>query len=527
MLNRLTVRNLAVVEQTEAEFASGLNVITGETGAGKSVLMGALELVLGGRADSSVVREGAKEAEVEAVFGERIVRRTVTATGKSRAWIDDESVTVAELREFAAGRVDIHGPRANQNLLDEDYQRQTLDAFGGVEKGEYSEAFAELEALRGEARRLEEAGGGEDELDFLRYQVNEIEGAELTEEDETVGERHATAAHSAEIVEGANAVTEVLGGDESVVSTLATVQVKLHAMARHFAEAEEWAAEAEELSARAEELSRRMADAVSRLDGGEEDFEALDKRLATVNRLKRKYGATVAEVLAKLEEKRRRLDELENRDAKLAEIGGRIAAAEERVRAAGAKVSAARKAAGAKLAKAVTKELHDLGFLKAQLTVALTAAEPTAQGCDRVAFMFEPNPGEPARELAAIASSGEIARVMLAMKGVLAAHDATETMVFDEIDANIGGEVGRAVGERLRAVARHRQVIAITHLPQSAVFGERHLVVAKRVTGGRTRTGISEVTGEDRIAEIARMLGGEKLTSVVRKHAEELLSISD
>ena len=193
------------------------------------------------------------------------------------------------------------------------------------------------------------------------------------------------------------------------------------------------------------------------------------------------------------------------------------------MRREGADLTKRRKSAAERLAKSVTKELRDLGFLRAKFGVALEAAEPAAHGCDAVVYMFEPNPGESARPLAAIASSGEAARIMLALKVVLAAHDATDTLVFDEIDANIGGEVGRAVGEKMRAVAAARQVIAITHLPQSAVYGDRHLVVAKGVSGGRTRTRISEVKGEDRVSEIARMLGGEKLTSVTRKHAQELL----
>lgn len=532
MLKRLTVRNLAVVENAEATFASGLNVLTGETGAGKSVLMDALGLVLGGRADASVVRGGAKEAEVEADFGDAVLRRTITAQGRSRAWINDESVAVSELRDFGRTRVDMHGPTASQRLVEETFQREALDGFGDVSlstgsggKRGYAAVWSEWTGLRSELDALV-SDTGEDELDMLRYQVSEIEDAGLTEDDETLAERHAAAAHAEELVEDANAVTEALGGDQSAAAILIQLQPRFRTMARHLPAAAEWAAEAEELTGRVQDLSRAVADAVSALDAGSEDLEALDNRLTLVNRLKRKYGATVAEILGSLEKRKSRLDALEHREERIAELHERIAAAERELRAAGAELTSKRRSAAARLAKAVTASLRDLGFLQAKFGISLEPSEPTAHGCDRVVFMFAPNPGEPDRPLAAVASSGEIARVMLALKGVLAAHDSAEVLVFDEIDANIGGEAGRAVGEKLRAVAQRRQVIAITHLPQSAVYGDRHLVVSKAVSGGRTRTTISAVEGEERVKEVARMLGGDKMTSVVRKHAEELLYLS-
>ena len=558
MLHRLIVSNLAVVEKAEAEFAPGLNVLTGETGAGKSVLMGALGLVLGGRADASVVRDGAKEAEVEADFGETVIRRTVTREGRSRAWVNDESVTVAELKELGQSLVDIHGPTANQKLMEEAFQRETLDAFGGLRVAgcelrvascgvveNYQSAFAELADLKSQVSSLM-SSAGEDELDMLRFQVGELENAELTEEDETIAERHAAAAHAEEIVENANAVTEALGGDQSAAEILIRLQPRFREMAKHLPAAEGWTAEAEELTVKVQELSRTVADAASKLDVGDEDLESLDARLTLVNRLLRKYRASdVSGLRSSLEAKKAKLDALEHREERIAELEAKIAVADKQVRKAGAELTKLRKGAAEKLAKAVTKELKDLGFLQAKFFVALEPIEPEAHGMDRVVYMFEPNPGEAARPLAAIASSGEIARVMLAMKVAglqglkvskfeslkVPANPQTlkpsnlQTLVFDEIDANIGGEVGKIVGEKMKAVAKGHQVIAITHLPQSAVYGDRHLVVSKQVSGGRTRTRISEVEGEDRVSEVARMLGGEKLTTVVRKHAEELLQL--
>ena len=546
MLKKLTVSNLAVVEKAEAEFAPGLNVLTGETGAGKSVLMGALELVLGGRADASVVRDGAKETEVEADFGDKVVRRTVTREGRSRAWVNDESVSIAELKELGRTLVDIHGPTANQKLMEEAFQRETLDSyadFDSVKKGRsisesgesvkrrYGSAFAELAGLKDQVSRLT-SSDGEDELDMLRFQVNELEEAALSEDDETIAERHAAAAHAEEIVENANAITEALGGEQSAAEILIQLQPKFREIAKHMPSAADWATEAEELTMRVQELSRTVADAVSRMDAGDEDLESLDARLTLINRLLRKYRVSdVSGLKSSLENKKAKLDALEHREERIAELEAKIAIADKAVRTAGAELTKLRKSAAEKLAASVTKELRDLGFLQAKFFVALEPIEPEAHGMDRVVYMFEPNPGEQARPFADIASSGEIARVMLALK-VAGMRDEgrgmreATTLVFDEIDANIGGEVGKIVGEKMKAVAKSHQVIAITHLPQSAVYGDRHLVVSKAVSGGRTRTKISEVEGEDRISEVARMLGGEKLTSVVRKHAEELLQLS-
>ena len=540
MLEKLSVSNLAIVEKAEASFAPGLNVITGETGAGKSVLMGALDLVLGGRADSSVVRDGAKEAEIEASFeverkggdgreGRMTIRRTITSEGRSRAWVDDESVSIAELKELGRALVDIHGPRANQKLLEESFQRETLDAYGKVDKSAYSEAWSALVALRREIAELDGAEATEDEIDLLRFQVGEIEEAEITSDDDDLAERHAAASHAEDIVEAANGITEALGGDGGVADILVRLQPEFASVEKHLSEAAQWRTEAEELTVRAQELSRSVADAVSRIDADPEAFAEMDRRLGVVNRLKRKYlkeGGVPSKLLEILEAKKAKLDALEHRGERLAELRASEAEALARVKSAGAALTKRRQAAGAKLAKAVTKELRDLGFLQAAFSVALEACEPDEHGTDRTVYLFEPNPGEAARPLAAIASSGEIARVMLAMKSVLAEHDSVGLMVFDEIDANIGGEVGRVVGEKMRAVAANHQVIAITHLPQSAVYGARHLVVAKSVSGGRTRTRIEPVEGGARVAEIARMLGGEKLTSVVKRHAEELLELA-
>ena len=550
MLTRLSVRNLAIVESADVEFGGGLTVITGETGAGKSVLMGALELVLGARADASTVRDGAKEARIEATFavpgvvdafldaaglppcedGVLLVRRAISATGGGRVHVNDAATTVQTLRALGKLLVDVHGPNDHQSLLEEGFQRGVLDAHGRLDTSAYAAAWARLADLR--AQRADLQGDDADVAETcerLRYAVDELDAAQLTpEDDDELPARHAAAAHAAEILDCANAATAALSeADDSAATALVGAGARVREMARFHEAAGAWGETIERLTVEVQELAQEIADSASRLDADPEALQALDDRLSLVQRLKRKYACPdVAALLALRDERARRLADLEGRGARLAALADEIAAAEAAVRAAGAKLTAARTKAAARLARAVTKELHGLGFLRAGFDVSLAPHVPDATGCDAVDFLFAPNPGEAARPLREIASTGEIARVMLAVKTVVAEHDAIPVLVFDEIDSNIGGEVGRAVGEKLRAVARHHQVIAITHLPQSAVYGARHLAVAKAVSGGRTRSTIQPLEGEARVAEIARMLGGTSLTSVVEQHARELLALA-
>lgn len=547
MLTRLSVRNLAIVESANVEFGGGLTVITGETGAGKSVLMGALELVLGARADASTVRDGAKEARIEAAFavpgvvdafldaaglppcedGVLLVRRAISATGGGRVHVNDAATTVQTLRALGKLLVDVHGPNDHQSLLEEGFQRGVLDAHGRLDTSAYAAAWARLADLR--AQRADLQGDAAETCERLRYAVDELDAAQLTpEDDDELPARHAAAAHAAEILDCANAATAALSeADDSAAAALVGAGARVREMARFHEAAGAWGETIERLTVEVQELAQEIADSASRLDADPEALQALDDRLSLVQRLKRKYACPdVAALLALRDERARRLADLEGRGARLAALADEIAAAEAAVRAAGAKLTAARTKAAARLARAVTKELHGLGFLRAGFDVSLAPHAPDATGCDAVDFLFAPNPGEAARPLREIASTGEIARVMLAVKTVVAEHDAIPVLVFDEIDSNIGGEVGRAVGEKLRAVARHHQVIAITHLPQSAVYGARHLAVAKAVSGGRTRSTIQPLEGEARVAEIARMLGGTSLTSVVEQHARELLALA-
>jgi len=551
MLQHLSVRNLAIAEEASAAFGPGLNIITGETGAGKSILMGALDLVLGGRADKSAIREGAAEAWVEASFslsdtraidalldagglppceeGNLLVRRSVAATGAGRCLVNDAPATAQTLRKLGSLLVDIHGPYDHQSLLDPDFQRDILDAYGhcAPQLGEYAEIWQALKAL--EFRLQELQGDSADiaaEIDRLQFTVDEISRAGLTEADESeLIEQHAQAANAEQILSLGSAVAGALtDGDTSAFDLLADIQLQLAELARILPAAAEWKAEVQEAAVRLQELGRAVNDRLSRIDADPARFQQLEERMTLVQRLKRKYGPTVGEVLATLKRHQTRLHDLATRTEQVARLQTEIAAANGSLAGKAAALSKSRAKAAGKLARAITSELHDLGFLKAGFSIGLADCAPGPHGADEVSFGFAPNPGEPMRPLKTIASSGEIARVMLAVKAVLAAHDSIPVLVFDEIDANIGGEVGRAVGQKLRKVAENHQVISITHLPQSAVYGQQHLVVSKEVVKGRTKMRIEALGDAQRVDEIARMLGGKGLTSVIESHARELLA---
>ena len=552
MLCRLCVKNLAIVESVEVLFGDGLNIITGETGSGKSVLMGALNLVLGGRADKSVIREGEKQATVEAVFqlpecriapidalltgldlppcedGSLLVRRSVSQTGAGRCFVNDTSVSAATLRQLGELLVDIHGAYDHQSLLSSDYQRDFLDAYGCCASAlsAYRETWRQLQERKTKLAALQ--GDSSDiamEIDRLQYMVDEIASANLTEADgEELVERHDQAANAEQILAIGQSVSELINESEaSVFNQLVAAQQQLTELARILPAAAEWRKDAQSIAVQVQELAGSITDKLSEMDPDPELLQRLDDRLTLVEKLKRKYGPTLADVAATWKKHEERLHDLSTRTEQVERLQREIADVERELREKGRALSRQRAAAAGKLARALTKELRDLGFLQGGFDIALAACEPAATGMDEVSFGFAPNPGEAMRPLKAIASSGEIARVALAAKAVLATHDSIPVLVFDEIDSNIGGEVGRAVGQKLRRVAQTHQVICITHLPQSAVYGRHHFVVSKSVEAGRTKTHIRELEPESRVDEIARMLGGKGLTSVVEKHAKELL----
>ncbi len=552
MLTLLRVKNLALVEEAAVSFEPGLNIITGETGAGKSILIGALTLLLGERADTSAVRAGEAQCLVEATFrlarpqavnavlevagldrcedGQLILRRTVKAAGGGQAFINDAPVTLPLLKRLGALLVDLHGPHDHQSLFQPAAQLDILDAFAraGQERAPYADAYANYQALLARREELSaDVGDFDAQIDLLAYRVKEIEEAAPVEgEEEQVRAEQQTAGHAQRILELGQLVVQAVSEDEqSALSTLAPARKALDELARLMPAAQDWPAELRIHTDALASLSVAIQRELSDIDADPARLDWLDQRLATYDKLKRKYGGDVAEILATLETSRARLKDLHSRDQQKAAVQKEIAAAEKQLQKLGLALRKRRAAAAETLAPAITAELKALGFEHGALAVQLEPLDaPAASGLDRAEFGFAPNIGEPMRPLRAIASSGEISRVMLAIKVVLAEADQIPLLVFDEIDANVGGETAHAVGKKLAQAAARRQVVAITHLPPVAACGAHHFAVRKSVADGRTHTAVAPLDPAARVEEIARMLGGRESTSVALRHAAELLA---
>ena len=545
MLASLQVHNLAIVENAAFSPGPGLTGITGETGAGKSILIGALHLLLGQRADKTLIRTGASEAGVSAIFniaagpltelldalglppcedGQLIIRRVITPNA-SRCQINDTPVTLAALKSVTARLVDLHGPNDQQSLLEPQFQLELLDAFGRhtASRAACSDAFRELRRLHDQRTELLAASRNiELETDQLRFILADIAAASPTPDDDTLVQRHAESANAQNILATAEALLQRLSeSDDSIFAQLVVVQNLLSELVRLLPEAADWKTELQQAALTIRENTAAIASRIQRIDADPQTLETLEARMAAIQRLKRKYGQ---DLLQKVSDTQARLDQLENIGAELEQLDRQITAAQNTLAQHAQTLHNERIKTVKRLASAITRELHDLGFLKAEFGVALHPVAPREDGADDVVFEFAPNPGEAVRPLAAIASSGEIARVMLAVRAILAQHDQIPTLVFDEIDANIGGEVGHQVGRKLALVGKTRQVLCITHLPQVAACGNDHFVVEKHVKNGRTATHIEPLTGEARAQEIARMLGGASLSPVVLDHARTLLA---
>ena len=524
MLVELRVRDLGVIESVALDLGPGMTALTGETGAGKTLLVEALELLTGGRADAALVRPGATEALVEGRFvvgdEEVILARAVPAEGRSRAWIDGRMAPVGALAEAGARLLDLHGQHSHQSLLDAAAQRRALDAFGGVDLG----PLAEARAARRQAEEQLAALGGDDrararEADLLRYQLEEIEAAALAgpdEDDDLAAEESRLAEASAHREAAAVALAALDaddGGGGGAVDRLGAARSALDGR-------DPLVQLAERLGA----LQAEAADAATELRHVVETWGDDPGRLAEVRarrqllrELSRKYGEGPAGVLAYAQEARGRLGELEATEERRAAWQARREAAADDEAAAAAVVGRARRAGAPRLAAAVQKRLRALAMPRAKLEVAVSDEDPG----DEVTFGLGANAGETVLALAKVASGGELARAMLALRLVLT--DAPPTMVFDEVDAGIGGEAARAVGAALAEVARRHQVLVVTHLAQVAAFAGRQLAVRKDVVSGRTVATTAAVEGEHRVVELARMLSGAPDSATARRHAEELL----
>ncbi len=556
MLTTLRIKNLALVADLTVELGPGYNVITGETGAGKSILIGALNLVLGERADRTLIRSGSESCSVEAVFDvsrlkiqlqsfleenglepcedrQLVLKRAFTSAGANRQFINGSPTTLAILATVGQWLVDIHGPHEHQSLLHPASQLAILDAFGNLDSDR--EALRDLVRRRAavEAQKAElivDEKTYAQQLDLVRFQVSEITAARLQpDEEQQVTQDYARSSNAAKLLQLSQAALELLSeSDTSLLNQAGAVGRAVQELQRVDASAAPLLTLHEHAVSALRELQSALSHYADRVEVDPARLQQLEERLNLLQSLKRKYGATIPEVMAFGDDARRKLQSLEQRDAELARLNTDLQRLEAEIWSAGQALSRKRWKVIPQLSQAACQQLADLGFTRSRLDIALTTvgdrtSRVESRGLDTVEFQFAPNPGEPARPLRAIASSGELARVMLALKTVLAAEDQIPVLVFDEVDANIGGETAHAVGEKMQHIARKHQVLCITHLPQVAAPASAHYVATKRIKEGRTISEIARLGKTERVTELARMLGGQ--TDAARRHAEALLKV--
>ena len=558
MLTDLRIKNLALVNDLAIQFGSGYNSITGETGAGKSILIGALGLVLGERADRTLIRNGDDHCSVEAIIevadlgkafhshldkngiepceeNKLFLKRSFSASGDNRQFVNGSPTTLNVLASIGEWLVDIHGPHDHQSLLKAARQLDILDAYGGLEKQRAN--FAVLVGLRaGLAAQKAELIVDEDayarELDLLRFQVSEIESAQLkATEEEELEQAFQRATHSARLADlSAEARQLIDSGEPNTTDLTSALGRALQEMAGIDPGAESLLVDQTAISGQLADLGAAVADYAERLSLDPVQMKLVEERYNLVQSLKRKFGSTLSKVIAFGDNASKRLAALEGRDEELARLNADSAKLDEQIQTLGQALSVARKAIAPKLVEEAERQLNDLGFLQSRFDVefidpselgqAETAVSRT--GFDQIEFLFAPNPGEPLKPLKAIASSGEMARVMLALKTVLATQDSIPILVFDEVDSNLGGETAGVVGKKMKQIGGNRQVLCITHLAPVAAAGHRHYFVSKEVVEGRTLTRVTQLDVESRLDELTRMLGGGG--AAARQHAEELLS---
>ncbi|MBI3474152.1 MAG: DNA repair protein RecN [Acidobacteria bacterium] len=562
MLSELRLENYAVIDNAVVEFAAGLNLLTGETGAGKSILIDALGLLLGDKASSEVIRTGADRAVVSAVFESEgaalaaieeilesngldaedaslILRREIASGGKGRVFINNQPATVSVLKQIAPHLAIIHAQNESIAHSDAAARQSLLDAYANVEPHAVAAPFANWKQIRSRIADLER-----DEQDRMRlldlwtFQSREIDEARLQPgEDERLETEKRVLANSEKIYGAAiNAFDLLYEGNASTSSSLRAAQKQVEELARYEPKFQEAFAALESARISVEDVGATLRDYAGGIQASPERLAELEDRLAQIDRLKRKYGPTLEEVIAFGEDVRRKLDEMENKDEVLRELRAKQAVAAEEYRKAARAVSRKRAEAGRKLEKLVEAEINDLA-MRASFRIAVEEQDSedhwTPSGINQVEYRIATNTGEPMRPMEEIASGGELSRVMLALKASVEAGAnpagkkksaaAQRTLVFDEIDTGIGGRAAEAVGKKLKALSKGNQVLCVTHLPQIATFADQHYLIEKRETSGRTKTSVRLITGEQRTEEVARMLSGAKLTETSRKHAEQMI----
>jgi DNA repair protein RecN (Recombination protein N) len=563
VLEELTVRDFALIERLSVSFTGGLNLLTGETGAGKSLLVGAIGFLLGARADTGVIRAGAEESLVTGVIdvshnteaqawlrarglepedGRVLVRRGIKSNGRGSAYIQNQSALRSDLAELTSLLVDLHGQHEQQSLLSPDNHRRLLDSYARID-GEVAAFGLRFAALSAERRAYESAlaseAGRSREMEFLRFAVDEIAKAKLKpgEEAELQAEERLLSQHEKlfAAVDSAHAALSGSGDEgEGALAALRRLRSSLETASPIDPGLSDLARRSDDAFYELEDVADSLRHYLGSLSFRPERLEEVESRLADINKLKKKYGATVEDILARLEEDRSRLSRLETWEEDRGEIEKRIAAMEAEVLASALAISEKRQAAAAGLQSKIEAIVRTLGMPSAKFFVRVSRKEAEEgpaglkpvvgpYGIDEVEFLIAPNPGEAAKGLARIASGGELSRVALAAKTVLASSDSVDCLIFDEVDAGIGGEVAVAVGEHLKELGKSKQVLCITHLASIAVRADNHYRVEKDVSGGRTTTRLSLMEGRERAQEIARMLAGDPREEASIAHATELL----
>jgi len=562
VLTELRLENYAVIDNLVVEFGSGLNLLTGETGAGKSILIDALALLLGEKASSDVVRAGADRAVISAVFeaesaaakalekildangldesddGSLILRREIASGGKGRVFVNNQPATVSVLKSLAPFLAIIHAQNESILSFDGPARLELLDVFAGNDLAVAESSFATWKSIR---TRIDELERGEQDrlrlVDLWIFQKREIEEGKLQSgEDERLESEKRVLANAERIYNAAmNAFDLLYEGNGSTASSLRAAQKQIEELSRYEPKFQEALVALDSARISVEDVGATVRDYAGGIQASPEHLAEVEDRLALLDRLKRKYGPTLDDVIRFGAEVSQKLSEVENKDEILRQLRGDLAkAGEEYLRAARA-LSKKRGEAARRLEKLVETEINDLA-MKSTFRVEKTQSEEerdwTPSGIDQVVYMISTNPGEPLRQLEHIASGGELSRVMLALKSTVDSANsaasrkvrgAQKTLVFDEIDTGIGGRAAEAVGKKLKSLSRSNQVLCVTHLPQIATFADQHFVIEKKEHGGRTRTSIRPVTGEERTEEVARMLSGAKLTETSRKHAEQMI----
>jgi DNA repair protein RecN (Recombination protein N) len=551
MLTELRIRNFAIIESVTLPLAAGFNVLSGETGAGKSIIVGALGFLLGERANSDLIRTGSEKATVEGTFdlagrneilaaadergidvesGTLVLKREISSAGRGRAWVNGTSVTASSLAEIGKMLVNLHGQHEAQTLLDPDAQRLLLDKSADADDllQRVSQSHSELSEVQRHINTLSmRKQDAEKRADYLRHVCAEIEGAKLKEgEDVTLEEEAKILENTDELREQVQNILGLLGEDDSgALSALRGVTRPLTSLQKIDSSVARFQELFDSGYYALDELSRGLNDYLAAIDLDPDRLANVRKRRDLIYDLTRKYGPSLGDVIETGRKSRAELDLVESGSLDMGELKAREKAAAGKLAIHAAKLTELRKSAAKKLSKAVDAILPDLGMADGKFSVRLvTRDEISSTGAEDVEFLVTLNVGHEARPLARVASGGELSRVMLALKTILARADAVPTLIFDEVDAGIGGKVGLQVGDMLRKVAAHHQVFAISHLPQIAARAHHHMVVAKAAKTGVTTADITILSGKDRITEIARMLGGDPESKVSQAHAKELLS---